>query len=252
MARVVLVTGGAKRIGRSIVDRLALSGWDIAVHHHSSADEAEDVVQSVRSHGGNAVAVSADLENLTAVRGMMKQAADVLGPVTAIVNNASVFMGDEVTTEDFVVWDQHMNVHVKAPYVLTQELLKQLPDEETGCVVNMIDQRVLNPSKHFPSYTISKMALWDQTQVLARALAPSVRVNAVGPGPVLPSPRQSQKDFDIQAGQTPLGKAVDPSEIASAVSFLLDASSVTGQMIAVDSGQFMNWAYETEETAPRE
>lgn len=252
MAGVVLVTGGAKRIGRAIVDRLALDGWDIAVHHHSSADEAEEVVKSVRSHGGNAVAVAADLEDLIAVRSMVTQAIDALGPLTAIVNNASVFMGDEITTEDFVVWDQHMNVHVKAPYVLTQELLKQLPAEQMGSVVNVIDQRVFNPSKHFPSYTISKMALWDQTQVLARALAPTVRVNAVGPGPVLPSPRQKQEDFDIQAGQTPLGKAVDPSEIASAVSFLLDAPSVTGQMIAVDSGQFMNWAYETEETAPRE
>ena len=118
--------------------------------------------------------------------------------------------------------------------------------------MNVIDQRVFNPSKHFPSYTISKMALWDQTQLLARALAPGIRVNAVGPGPVLPSPRQSQEDFDMQARQTPLERAVAPTEIASAVSFLLDAPAVTGQMIAVDSGQFMNWAYEIEETAPRE
>lgn len=252
MTRSVLITGGARRIGRAIVDRLAVDGWDIAIHHHSSADEAEQAATVVRSHGGNAVAVASDLQDLSSVQDMVDQATSVLGPLTAIVNNASIFVDDDVTTEDFTIWDQHMNVHVKAPYVLTQELLKQLPEEQTGSVVNVIDQRVLNPSKHFPSYTISKMALWDQTQVLARALAPTVRVNAVGPGPVLPSPRQKQEDFDIQAAQTPLGKAVEPSEIASAVSFLLDAPSVTGQMIAVDSGQFMNWAYETEETAPRE
>ena len=250
--RRVLVTGGARRIGRTIVDRLATDGWDIAIHHHSSAEDASAAVDFVRSLGRNAVAVSANLEDAASIRNMAAEVRDALGPLTALVNNASVFIGDDVTSEDFEVWDQHMNVHLKAPYVMTQELVKQIPEGGAGSVVNVIDQRVFNPSKHFPSYTISKMALWDQTQVLARALAPAIRVNAVGPGPVLPSPRQSQEDFDMQARQTPLGRAVDPSEIAAAVSFLLDAPSVTGQMIAVDSGQFMNWAYETEETAPRE
>lgn len=250
--RRVLVTGGAKRIGRTIVDRLALDGWDIAIHHYSSADDATAAVDHVRSLGRDVVAVSANLEDAAAIRNMAAEVRDTLGPLTAVVNNASVFIGDDVSTEDFEVWDQHMNVHLKAPYVLTQELLKQVPKGEVGSVVNVIDQRVFNPSKHFPSYTISKMAMWDQTQVLARALAPTIRVNAVGPGPVLPSPRQSQEDFDIQARQTPLERAVDPAEIAAAISFLLDAPSVTGQMIAVDSGQFMNWAYETEETKPRE
>ncbi len=235
-----------------IVDRLASDGWDIAIHHHSSADDAAAAVDFVQSLGRNAVAVSANLEDTTAIRNLATEVRDTLGPLTAVVNNASVFIDDDVTTEDFEVWDQHMNVHLKAPYVLSQELLKQIPKGEAGSVVNVIDQRVLNPSKHFPSYTISKMALWDQTQVLARALAPTIRVNAVGPGPVLPSPRQSQEDFDIQARQTPLERAVNPVEIAAAVSFLLDAPSVTGQMIAVDSGQFMNWAYETKETEPRE
>ncbi|MDA8637241.1 SDR family oxidoreductase [Rhodospirillales bacterium] len=250
--RRVLVTGGAKRIGRTIVDRLASDGWDVAIHHHSSADDAAAAADYVRSLGRNSVAVSANLEDVTAIRHMASEVCDALGPLTAVVNNASVFIGDDVKTEDFEVWDQHMDVHLKAPYVLTQELMKQVPKGKLGSVVNVIDQRVFNPSKHFPSYTMSKMALWDQTQVLARALAPNIRVNAVGPGPVLPSPRQSQEDFDIQARQTPLERAVEPAEIAAAVSFLLDAPSVTGQMIAVDSGQFMNWAYETEETKPRE
>lgn len=250
--RRVLVTGGARRIGRAIVDRLAADGWDIAIHHHSSSEDARAAVGHVRSLGREAIAVSADLEDLTAVRSMAAELCDTFGPLTAIVNNASVFLDDEIESENFEVWDQHMNVHLKAPYILTQELLKQIPEGQAGNVVNIIDQRVFNPSKHFPSYTMSKMALWDQTQILARALAPAIRVNAVGPGPVLPSPRQAQEDFDIQASQTPLERSVDPSEIAAAVSFLLDAPSVTGQMIAVDSGQFMNWAYETDETAPRE
>ena len=248
----VLVTGGARRIGRAIVERLASDGWNVAIHHLSSGEDATDVVDVVHSLGRNAVAVSADLENIAAVRAMAEEVHNALGPLSAVVNNASVFIGDEITSEDFEVWDQHMNVHVRAPYILTQELMKQIPEGKTGTVVNIVDQRVYNPSKHFPSYTMSKMALWDQTQILARALAPKIRINAVGPGPVLPSSRQSQEDFDIQVSQTPLARSVAPTEIAAAVSFLLDAPSVTGQMIAVDSGQFMNWAYETEETAPRE
>lgn len=252
MARRVLVTGGAKRIGRAIVDRLANDGWDLVIHHHSSAEDAALAVEYVQSLGRDAVALSADLEDLTAVREMAAEANSSLGPLTAIVNNASIFIGDSVADEDLAVWDQHMNIHVRAPYALTQELQKQLPEDEHGCVVNVVDQRVFNPSKHFPSYTLSKMALWDQTQILARALAPRIRVNAVGPGPVLPSERQTDEDFHRQSMQTPLERAVDPAEVASAVSFLLDAASVTGQMIAVDSGQFMNWAFETDETAPRE
>ena len=250
--RRVLVTGGAKRIGRAIVDQLASDGWDIAIHHHSSAEDAAATVDFVRGLGRDAVAVAVDLEDVAAIRQMMGEACDALGPITAVVNNASVFLDDDPNTEDFEIWDQHMNVHVKAPYILTHELAKQLPEGQAGSIVNIIDQRVFNPSKHFPSYTMSKMALWDQTQVLARTLAPAIRVNAVGPGPVLPSPRQRQEDFDRQALQTPLERVVDPAEIAAAVSFLLDAPSVTGQMIAVDAGQHMNWAYEAEETAPRE
>lgn len=250
--RNVLITGGAKRIGRSIVKRLAGEGWNVAVHHHSSGDEADALANEIRSMGRSAVTLAADLEDGDSVRGLVSSAAQSLGPVCAVVNNASVFSKDDPMSEEFDIWDRHMDVHLKAPYILTQELVKQLPPDQDGCVVNIIDQRVFNPSKHFPSYTLSKMALWDQTRILARALAPSVRVNAVGPGPVLPSERQSDADFERQASQTPLGRAVDPDEIAGAVSFLLDAPSVTGQMIAVDSGQHMNWAFETEETAPRE
>lgn len=250
--RSVLVTGGGKRIGRAIVERLAADGWNIAIHHHSSGDEADALADEVRAMGRSAVTVSADLEESDSVREVVKRVGRSLGGLNALVNNASVFTDDDPTTESFDIWDRHMDVHLKAPYILTQEMVKQLPSGEKGAVVNIIDQRVFNPSKHFPSYTLSKMALWDQTQILARALAPTVRVNAVGPGPVLPSERQSDTDFERQARQTPLARPVDPAEIAAAVSFLLDAPSVTGQMIAVDSGQHMNWAYETDETAPRE
>jgi len=250
--RHVLVTGGAKRIGRAIVERLARDGWDIAIHYNGSATDAARLAGEIREAGGNAVALGADLTDEAAAGRLAGEAADALGGLNALVNNASVFKRDDLSDDNRELWDLHMAVHVRAPYVLTRALLHGLGPDAVGAVVNIVDQRVLNPSSHFLSYTLSKMALWDQTQVLARAMAPRVRVNAIGPGPVLPSSRQSNDDFERQALQTPLGHAVDPAEIAAAAAFLLDAPSVSGQIIAVDAGQHLNWAFETPETAPRE
>jgi len=250
--RHVLVTGGAKRIGRAIVERLARDGWDIAIHYNGSAADAEKLASDVRDGGGNAVALGADLTDEAAVTRLAGDAAEALGGLNALVNNASIFKRDDLNDDNRDVWELHMAVHVRAPYILSRALLRGLAPDAGGAVVNIVDQRVLNPSSHFLSYTLSKMALWDQTQVLARAMAPRVRVNAIGPGPVLPSSRQSDDDFERQARQTPLGHAVDPAEIAAAAAFLLDAPSVSGQIIAVDAGQHLNWAFETPETAPRE
>lgn len=250
--RKVLVTGGAKRIGKAIVERVAADGWDVAIHYNGSEDAAKEVAEAVRAQGRTALTLGADLTDEEAVRELAGDAADGLGGLSAVVNNASVFKRDGLEAADREIWDLHMAIHVRAPYLLAEGLMRRLPDEATGAVVNLVDQRVLNPSRHFISYTLSKMALWDQTQVLARAMAPRIRVNAIGPGPVLPSTRQSDADFERQARQTPLAHAVDPAEIAAAAAFLLDAPSVTGQMIAVDAGQHMNWAFETPETAPNE
>ncbi len=250
--RNALVTGGAKRIGKAICETLASDGWSVAVHYNGSEADAAAVADTVIAAGGNAVTVQADLTDEASVRAMAAAARQGLNGLNAVVNNASVFLADDEKTEDRDVWDRHMEAHVRAPFVLTQCLAQDLPPGSDGAVVNVIDQRVINPTKHLVSYSLSKMALWDQTQILARALAPAVRVNAVGPGPVLPGPRQSQADFDLQASQTPLGRSVEPMDIAAAVSYLLDARSVTGQLIAVDAGQHMNWAFETPETAPRE
>lgn len=250
--RHVLVTGGAKRIGKSIVERLARDGWDIAIHYNSAGDDADRLAERVRDLGRSAVTLRADLTDEAAVRTLVTEACDALGGLDALVNNASVFKRDDLRTDTAGAWDLHMAVHVRAPYILSQALYRQLPVDVNGAIVNIVDQRVLNPSKHFISYTLSKMALWDQTQVLARAMAPQVRVNAIGPGPVLPSARQSDDDFERQARQTPLAHAVAPDEVAAATAFLLDSPSVSGQIIAVDAGQHLNWAFETPETAPRE
>ncbi len=251
--RNILVTGGGKRIGRVIAARLAADGWNVVVHYNHSQDEALACVAEVEAAGQQGIAIQADLTDEDQVLRLGREAFDAFeGGLAGIVNNASVFVRDEAMTANRSLWDLHMAVHVRAPFVLTQCLAGALAEDAEGAIVNIIDQRVLNPTKHFTSYTLSKMALWDQTQVLARSLAPKVRVNAVGPGPVLPSTRQSDVDFDRQARQTPLARAVDTAEIAAATSFLLDARSVTGQMIAVDAGQHLNWAFETAETAPKE
>ena len=180
----------------------------------------------------------------------MARAGEALGPLNVLVNNASVFERDEPLTATRESWDAHMAVNLRAPFVLSQAFARQLPDGARGNIVNMVDQRVWNLTPHFTSYTLTKAGLWTLTQTLALGFAPRIRVNAIGPGPVLPSPRQSQAQFDAQARSTPLERPTDPAEIAAAVTFLLEAGTVTGQMIALDGGQHLNWSPPGGKAAP--
>jgi NAD(P)-dependent dehydrogenase (short-subunit alcohol dehydrogenase family) len=172
---------------------------------------------------------------------LVGRVCDTLGPVTCLVNNASLFERDEALTATRESWDRHMLVNLRAPFLLTQAVARQMPSEACGCVINLLDQRVWNLTPHFTSYTLSKAGLWTLTQTLAMAWAPRIRVNAVGPGPTLPSRRQSAEQFETQWSNVPLARPVTPEEISAAVRFLLDAPSVTGQMIAVDAGQHLGW-----------
>jgi NAD(P)-dependent dehydrogenase (short-subunit alcohol dehydrogenase family) len=242
LIRTVLVTGSAKRIGRVIALDLARQGWRVAVHHHLSAEDAEAVAHEIAAMGGTAAVVTADLAREDQTAGLVRQAAAALGPVSALINNASVFERDDALDATRASWDLHMEVNLRAPFVLIQEFVRQLPPGADGSVVNILDQRVWNLTPFFTSYTLSKAGLWTLTQTLALALAPRVRVNAVGPGPTLPSPRQTPESFRRQWQAQPLAKPVQPEEVAAAVRFILDASSVTGQMIAVDAGQHLCWA----------
>ncbi len=240
--RTALVTGAGKRLGRAIALALAEAGYAVAVHYGEGAADADALVTEITKGGGRAVALAADLAQEDEVAGLIGRAAEALGPLDALVNNASVFERDEALDATRESWDRHMEINLRAPFVLAQGLARQLPKGAAGNIVNILDQRVENLTPHFVSYTLSKSGLWTLTRTLALALAPDIRVNAVGPGPVLPSPRQSQAQFDAQARATPLGRAVTPKEIADAVVFLLAAPSVTGQMIAVDGGQHLNWS----------
>ena len=235
---VALVTGGARRIGRAVCLKLASAGFDVAIHHHASGDEAEALAAKIADLGRRAIALKADLRDETAVRALVPQAASALGLVTALVNNASVFEDDRVGGLSRESWDRHIETNLRAPIVLAEAFAGQGGE---GVIVNLLDQKVLKPDPRFFSYSLSRNGLWWATRTLAQALAPRIRVNGVGPGPTLPSIHQTQAEFDAEAAGTLLQRSGDPEAVADAVLWLIDATLVTGQMIAVDGGQHLAW-----------
>lgn len=241
-SKIALVTGAARRIGRAIALDLASHGFGVGVHYHRSPEEAEQLVGAIKEKGGCAVALRADLGRESEVMTLVDHLAEALGPPNLLVNNASLFERDEALTATRESWDAHIEANLRAPFVLSQEFAHHLPKRSEGLIVNMIDQRVWNLTPHFTSYTVSKAGLWTVTQTLALALAPRVRVNAIGPGPVLPSSRQTQAQFDRQVSGVPLQRCAGVEEICAAIHFMIAAKSMTGQMIALDGGQHLNWA----------
>ena len=241
VAGVALITGGARRIGRAIALGLAGEGWAVAVHHHRSHEAASRLASEIEAHGGRATVLTADLADEAQSAALVPEAAAALGPVTALINNASLFVPDDlpsVTPENF---DAHMRINLRAPLLLMQGFARALPAGAEGAIVNIIDHRVLKLNPLCMSYTLSKAALWTLTRTAAQALAPRIRVNAVGPGPVLPNTYQDEALFRKEAAALPLGRGPSPDAVVDAVMFLLDATSVTGQMIAVDGGQHLAW-----------
>lgn len=239
--KTVLVTGAAKRLGRAIALALADAGWSIAVHYNSSAAEAGETAAAIRAKGVHAATVKADLIKENEVQNLVGRAADAIGPLTALVNNASVFENDSIATLTRASWDKHMEANLYAPLVLAQTFARQLPKEAEGAIVNLLDQRLLKPTPHFVSYSVSKAGLAWLTVTLAQALAPRIRVNAVAPGPTLRNARQSEADFRRQNEATVLGRGPTPEDVAATVRYLLEARAVTGQTIAVDGGQHLIW-----------
>lgn len=237
---IALITGAAQRIGRAIALDLAAHGWDIAIHYRSSAEEAEDLAGEVEALGRKTALIGADLADLEAVQAIIPECAGKIGPPACLVNNASLFQEDAFRLMDPQGWDRHMAVNLRAPVFLAQGLAANLPHSEAGNVVNIVDQRVLKPAPDFFSYTVSKAGLWWATRTMAQALAPRIRVNAVSPGPVLPSIHQTADEFQDEWESTLLKRGAPPGEIAAAVRYLLDAPAVTGQMIAVDGGQHLS------------
>lgn len=239
LPQTALITGAARRIGRAIALDLATHGWRVGIHYRRSKDEAEALAAEINRQGGQAVALSANLADAADVESLIPRCAAAIGAPTCLVNNASEFFLDTIGSVTPAGWDTHLDINLKAPVFLAQALFSNLPAGTEGNVINIIDQRVWRPTPDFFSYTISKAGLWTATQTLAQALAPHVRVNAIGPGPVLQSIHQTPADFTAEALTTPLQRGPSLSEIAAAVRFILATPSMTGQMIALDGGQHL-------------
>jgi NAD(P)-dependent dehydrogenase (short-subunit alcohol dehydrogenase family) len=240
--KTVLITGAARRIGRAIALEMARSGWAVAVHYRRSAREAEELAGQIERAGGRALAISADLASPEEVEDLVPRVSRALGPPACLVNNASEFQLDTVATLNDLSWSMHQDINLKAPVLLSRALFLNLPEGATGNIINIIDQRVWKLTPDFFSYTISKAGLWTATRTLAQALAPRVRVNAIGPGPVLKSVHQTEADFAAEVRSTLLHRGPTPEEVAAAVTFILAAPAMTGQMIALDGGQHLTWS----------
>ena len=239
MSKSVLVTGGGKRIGRAIALALGQDGWHVAIHYHSSRQDAEATAETIVLAGGRAAVVEANFMLESETTTLVERAESLVGPLEALVNNAAVFERDTVHNATRESWDIHLETNLRAPFVLMQSFARRLPEGARGSIVNLLDQRVWNLGPAFTSYTVSKMGLWTLTQSLAVELAPRIRVNAVGPGPTLRSSRQTPEQFAAQCERTPLRRGATPEDVADAVRYLLGATSVTGQMIAVDGGEHL-------------
>ena len=237
----VLITGAAVRIGRALALDFGRRGWQVAVHYHRSAAAADEVAAEIAASGGVAVALAADLAAADAAADLLARASAALGPITCLVNNAAIFEYDTAASATIQSWDHHLAINLRAPFFLSQAMARQLPDDATGNIINLIDQRVWNLSPNYASYTISKAGLWTLTQTLAMALAPRIRVNGIGPGPTLPNRGQTVEQFAAESIETPLGRGTDVDDICAAARYLLSARSVTGQMIVVDGGQHLPW-----------
>lgn len=245
-----LVTGAGKRLGRAMALYLAGRGHDVAVHYASSAAEADAVVAEIRATGRRAQAFQADLLDEAQVQALIPAVTAALGPLTVLINNASIFEYDRIDTATRESWDRHIESNLRAPYVLTQAFARQCPPAATdaagepvaqGLIVNMIDQRILKLTPEFSTYTIAKMGLWALTQTAAQGLAPHVRVNGIGPGPTLKGARQTEDHFARQRAATVLKRGANPQDITAALGFFLDSPGITGQFIAVDGGQHLGW-----------
>ena len=246
-----LVTGAGARLGQAMAIYLGQRGYDVAVHYAGSLAGAQDTVAQLRAMGRQAVALQADLLDEDATSALVGRARDALGgPLTCLVNNASIFEYDTIHSATKASWDRHIRSNLRAPFVLTQCFAAQAPKAQTDAmgeplaqalIVNMIDQRVQKLTPEFMTYTIAKMGLWAMTRTTAQALAPDVRVNAIGPGPTLQGARQSAEHFTRQRAATVLQRGANPAEVCAALGYFLDAPGVTGQMLAVDGGQHLAW-----------
>lgn len=251
MTKAALVTGAGDRLGRAMAVRLGELGYKVAVHYAKSDAGAAETVAMIEAVGGTAVALRADLVDMDQAESLIGRAVDALGvPLTCLINNASIFEHDTIETATRNSWERHIGSNLQAPFILTQEFSKQVPQavkDDRGepiaqaSVINMLDQRVRKLTPEFMTYTIAKMGLWAFTQTAARALTPHIRVNGIGPGPTLKGGRQSAEHFDAQRKATISGRGSNPEDIVGAMEFILKSPALTGQLLCIDGGQHLGW-----------
>lgn len=241
LPKAALITGAAKRLGREMALALARDGFNLAIHYGRSQAEAEATALEIAEIGRRVVLIQADLAAHDQVATIMPRANQALGPLGLLVNNASIFELDRIATVSDESWQRHMAINLAAPVRLAQAFVAQLPPKAEGLIVNMLDERVFNPTPNYLSYTVSRYGLWAATEVMARDLAPRIRVNAIGPGPALPAPGRDQAEFEALCRRMPLRRGTTPDEIAAALLFILRARSMTGQLLTLDGGQQLGW-----------
>ena len=243
MKNTVLITGGSQRIGASISERIAKEGCNVVIHYNKSKKQAFRLKRKLSLYNVKVSCIKAILSKESDLKKLFTYAKKEMGEITCLINNASTFELDNIENIKKKNWDYHLNTNVWAPIFLIQQFIKNLSKKTNGNIINILDQRVINLTPFFTTYTLTKSVLWTLTQTLALSLAPKIKVNAIGPGPTFPSKRQTSKQFKNQYMKVPLKKAVDPNEIAESVLFILNSNSLTGQLINVDSGQHLGWSH---------
>jgi NAD(P)-dependent dehydrogenase (short-subunit alcohol dehydrogenase family) len=237
--RIALITGSARRVGRAIVEDLARNGWAVGIHYHASHDDAAALAADIEQNGGRATIVSGDLADLSALPRIVDGAMRALGPLTLLVNNASIFEKDTVGALDVAQFQHQLTVNLSAPVFLAESFARQLPDGLEGNVINLLDQRIFRPTPAYFSYQLSKSALATATETMAQALAPRIRVNGIAPGPVLPSAHSSPEAFARYVAELPLRRQPELADFGRTVRYLVENRSITGQVIALDGGQHL-------------
>ncbi|MBF0340678.1 MAG: SDR family oxidoreductase [Magnetococcales bacterium] len=236
-----LVTGGARRIGAACVRALVRRSIRVVLHYATSASAAQALQQELAHQGGEVHLLQGDLAEPEQTRSLLEQAETLLGgqPVTLLINNAAIFERGSIRECSSRQWERHLAINLTAPFLLTREFARRLPAEMSGQIVQIIDQHADRPRPGYAAYSAAKSALWTLTRQAALELAPAIRVNAIGPGPILPAPHDSPEAFARIGAATPLGRAGHPDDIASALLFLLDNSFLTGTLIHVDGGEHL-------------
>ena len=237
----LLITGAATRVGKAIALHFAERGWNIALHYFRSSSKAKKLKKIIEQNLVKVVLIKADLKNPKQIEKVMSIARKKLGTINCLVNNAALFEKDDITNFTTKSWNDHLNINLLAPTILTKQFAKQASKKTVSNIINIIDQRIFNLTPFFMSYTISKSGLQTLTKTMAMRLGPNIKVNAIAPGPTIKSKRQTDKHFRNQVRSTLLKKSVKAEDICDAVEFLISNNSITGQIIAVDSGQNLSW-----------